>query len=770
MNLYRLKYSLFSIIMLLTGVNSFADNVIKGYVYDLNNKKPVPNVVVATENGNNNLYVISDSMGFFSLNNIPTDSVTLHFSHLSYEALSLRTNCDSVLTVYLEPKDNMLEEVVVKAEYITRKDGISTVNVAALPNVELYRTDQILKQIPGVIQMDKGSYTLNGETVTVYINGVRQNISPSSLHSFLSGLPASAVKSVKLIPVNSGQFSSKTKAVIDLKIKDNIPLGHILQPSLNTSYRDEEMDNIGADLFFMAKKGRWLYHNSLSFSNESEKGESLDSLFMKDIYNTTTNTFQSGRSNTINYQGSFSYLLPNDNNLIINAFIYNDFGKTDSRWLNNSSVSFEESKDRNDLYNLALSYNIPSDKNKFNGTVTYSLSYGGRHDNMTFRNAVDDTALNHGKKEMEGWMNNLTATFYTDIDDWIFTYGTQLDYNSVWDKSRYDNGSADMSESVFTGSEWLTALFGQVRYRVSRELSVMAGLRMETTDYKYNHQRQGNVKTSYVDFFPSLLINFDSPSYSGTLGCISQIYRANFTEMLPGLRKTNDFIYVKGNPDLKPTNAYIFLLYNTWFGFLQTNFAYYRGKNAITYKYEMTDDYMVMSKINAADYHMFYTNVVFPFTLFGNRLSGQFQFNASYKKLFDVRNGFQIPDGRKTGCWKTSYDAVINYSPTDRLAFMCSMKAVPETDATLYHSNGWVSLGADISYSLLRDKSMTVSCFVSDCFDRDRYNKNYFLSSHYLTGQYYRGPQIGISLRWRLKKGQNVDEEYRDYTPNTGRF
>ena len=339
--IFTLTKTIFVFILITLSLTATAKDI-KGIIRNKQNQNPIEGVSIQVYSDSLENTALSDMEGFFQATLNPNiNSVKIVFAHVSYQPYVITTSVDTLVTIYLHPKDYLLDEVIVKADYITRKDGISIVNMAAIPNVDKFQMDQILKQIPGIIETDKGSYTLNGETVTIYINGVRQNISSSSLHSFLSSLPADAVKSVKLIPINTGQFSSETKAVVDLKINDKIPLGHIFQPTFDFSYRDNEMDNIGTDLFFMTKKGRWLYHNSLSFSNESSKNNSLDSLFMKNLYSTRTNTFQKGRCNVVKYQGSFSYLFNNNNNFIIDAFIYNDFGTTDSKWLNYSTASNE---------------------------------------------------------------------------------------------------------------------------------------------------------------------------------------------------------------------------------------------------------------------------------------------------------------------------------------------------------------------------------------------------------------------------------------------
>ena len=743
---------------------------IKGIIKNKHDDNPIANVVIQIICEDSEITTLSDSVGKFLIA-IPdsVDSFDAIFTHVAYNPYSTKVIADSLLYVYLIPKDNYLDEVVVKADWITHREGVSFVNVSAIPNVDKYQADKMLEQIPGIIRSEQGFYSLNGEDAVIYINGVRQNISPSSLSSFLSSLPANAVSSVKLVPVNTGQYASAVNSVIDIKINDNMPLGYTFQPVVYTKYKDREVNDAGSDLFFMKKKGRWLMHHSLSYNNESMKAESLDSLIMGGQLYSSNHTDKTGRCNVINYQGSFSYKMKNENNLIFDTFVYNDFSDTRSEWNNMEVSSMENRNSRNDLYNVSAAYSILSEKKLFNGVVNYSLSYGGRHAVMDRMTANGNASLK-GKKEMEGWMNYLSATFNTDIQ-WIkFTYGTQLEYNSVWDSSRYDELQTEWNASRFTGDERLVSVFGQVRYCFTDVLGLQAGARVEYTDYSYRPNGQQKVKTSFTDLFPTVMLNFDTSVYYGALGMISQIYRADYQEMLPGLAKINDYVYSKGNPDLKPTDAYKFFWNNTWFKFLQTNFTYTYAKDAMADVYQVEQDAMVISKCNAADYHQFKMNAVLPFTFWSDVLTGQLQFNTSYKKMVNLKNGFQLPEGRKPYYWKSSFDAVVNYNPSDRLSVMLSARHIPELQGSLYTESRIFTMNANLAYSFLKEKNLTVSAYVNGLFGEDVDTSDYFLNNRYFTRSVYRGPQIGISLKWRLKKGQDIGEEYRAYSPNTSRF
>ena len=97
----------------------YAQNItVKGTVTDQANGEPVTGAAVVVQ-GSATSYALTDVQGSFTIN-APRDGV-LVFSNMGYKTVSVNVNGQSVLNVALEPDTEYLDEVVVTAQGLTRK-------------------------------------------------------------------------------------------------------------------------------------------------------------------------------------------------------------------------------------------------------------------------------------------------------------------------------------------------------------------------------------------------------------------------------------------------------------------------------------------------------------------------------------------------------------------------------------------------------------------------------------------------------------------------
>ena len=97
----------------------YAQNItVKGTVTDQANGEPVTGAAVVVQ-GSTTSYALTDVQGSFTIN-APRDGV-LVFSNMGYKTVSVPVNGQAVLNVALEPDTEYLDEVVVTAQGLTRK-------------------------------------------------------------------------------------------------------------------------------------------------------------------------------------------------------------------------------------------------------------------------------------------------------------------------------------------------------------------------------------------------------------------------------------------------------------------------------------------------------------------------------------------------------------------------------------------------------------------------------------------------------------------------
>ena len=143
----------------------------------------------------------------------------------------------------------MLNEVVVESNWIYRKDGMVVVDFGKMKMEQNLQLSDALRHIPGIVKNSNGNYSLGGKNAVIYVNNVKQNISPQSLEAFLESLPANIVANIELTFVNSGKYSASTEAVININTKSNIPLGQSVQPYAFTSIFPHGMYDTGGNIF-----------------------------------------------------------------------------------------------------------------------------------------------------------------------------------------------------------------------------------------------------------------------------------------------------------------------------------------------------------------------------------------------------------------------------------------------------------------------------------------------------------------------------------------
>lgn len=667
-------------------------------------------------------------------------------------------------------KTDTLDELVIEAKWMYPKDGKLVVNVSSIPEVKRLTTDEMLRRIPGLMKSSKGSYNLDGKSVVVYINGIRQSISATSLDAFLSSLPADAIASVELTSINTGQYEAGVDAVIDIKTKRNIPLGYSLQPSLYSSTLIDRLGVAGGSLFYMTKFDRILLHSTLSYTNDWIYERKRDSLFIGNqrLLNNERNT--TGRRHQITYQGTLSYQLRSGSSLNLNSMVYYDHGRTRTPWLSSRASGLDLEKGGSDYYNLALSYQIPSRHRAFYGTLAYSLGYGGQ-DYRTDYLDPSQHLLQHRHINMDGWMHTLSGDFNTHLGKWRLSYGLRIDRNSVSQVSLSQTPSSTTASfrQPFTGAELLTALYAQANYRLSQRLTLRVGGRLEHTNYRYELEGAKPV-LNYLNIFPSLLLFYNRPNYGCTLGLVSGINRPRYEWMLPGEKRINDFLYSVGKPTVEPMHRYTLVFNNTLFSYAKLNLSYVWEQGVTGAVYTQRGATLYRTVDNIADNRSMRAYIALPFAFAARTLTGQIQANYQHHRLVNLRNGFTIPEGRQSSYFIHNYTAYISYTPTQRLGISLEGTLNPKQTTTQYSSETYTQWGVQVSYDFLRARNLTLRLSAERLIETPRSSTTYFLGNSYRLSTLSTGPVFSISLKLRLNKGQHVIEEYRDYRPSTSRL
>lgn len=174
--------------------------------------------------------VISNDVGFYSIQVKRGDSCTLQISHLSYKPVLINVAAvkDTFITVSMKTFENTLAEIVVKnrMENITGSISIPIKQIEKMPSFlgekDVIRMVQLL---PGVQSGNEGStgfYVRGGgaDQNLILLDGITvYNV--SHLFGFFSLFPPEAVKSVELWKGGfPARFGGRLSSVLDIKLKD----------------------------------------------------------------------------------------------------------------------------------------------------------------------------------------------------------------------------------------------------------------------------------------------------------------------------------------------------------------------------------------------------------------------------------------------------------------------------------------------------------------------------------------------------------------------
>jgi iron complex outermembrane receptor protein len=159
---------------------------ITGYILDSNTGDPISEVAISSLNQ----YTISDSTGYFILDTKPKD--TLKFNHISYQLFKhILEKRDKELKIYLLPKQNYLDQVIVNAPFFQHKLAKIPTNFSLLQKKEIEFGNNM--DYPDILNLVPGVFVHSGSpgTKRITIRGIGSRIpySTNRIKVYLNYIP-----------------------------------------------------------------------------------------------------------------------------------------------------------------------------------------------------------------------------------------------------------------------------------------------------------------------------------------------------------------------------------------------------------------------------------------------------------------------------------------------------------------------------------------------------------------------------------------------------
>ncbi len=402
---------------------------IKGVIKDKNSGETLPFANVLVRGSTNG--TTSNIDGYFTLFNIPTDTMILDVSYIGYRHLSFRLHPDmDVDNIQIRMMDFgvQLAEVVVQAEreeqLIQASTGISQVSIspaalATLPSFgekDIFRSLQLLPGISGTNESSSGLYVRGGtpdQNLILFDGFTVYHV--DHLFGFFSAFNSNAIKDVQLHKGGfDAEFGGRLSSVVELTGKDG-----------NT-----EQFNMGAGLSLLS------YNGFVEAPFAKGKGSflvagrrSFQSQFYSNLFDSFTDNNQTDAPGGAGRGGpggrfGFQEVKPNSYFYDLNAKVTYRPSKDDV-----ISLSFFNGQD-----NLDNSRN--SDNSSFGGR------FGGGNANLNFQSNNTDLTNWGNWGASAKWSHRWSDRFYTNAN---------LSYSNYYsERDRRNETTIDRGDSTIT--------------------------------------------------------------------------------------------------------------------------------------------------------------------------------------------------------------------------------------------------------------------------------------------------------------------------------
>lgn len=227
LKLYLLLLSLFSAYV------SYGQLTVSGKVVEKGTGESLPYATISIAGTTTG--TTSNLEGFFTLFDVPSDTSTLRFSYIGYDAFELELTKEILregIVVELIPLSTNLEEVVVSAnsyKVLQTSTGVSVASISVkqlsqLPSigeVDIFRSLQLLPGISSTNQSSAGLFVRGGtpEQNLVLLDGITV-YKVDHFFGFFSAFNSIAVKDVKIYKgAFPAKYGGRLSSVVDMNLK-----------------------------------------------------------------------------------------------------------------------------------------------------------------------------------------------------------------------------------------------------------------------------------------------------------------------------------------------------------------------------------------------------------------------------------------------------------------------------------------------------------------------------------------------------------------------
>lgn len=539
---------------------------------------------------------ITDKSGIFSFTNIEIP-YRLIIQHLAYENYMLSSSQENLGDIILKETDNLLNEVVVKAERPIAKFENSrlTYDVSYIKDDKIVsNAHDLLKELPSITSMDGDNLSLAGTSnTTILISGKPSNLSQSQLIDYLKALPADKVIKVEVLYTANHQLHTKGPAINVILKKEN---KQTFNGQLQTGYKNKHTNSWNSTGSFFMSNPSWEFDLMYSFRNNNSLSKE-DTESMHTVGNEIHDIHYTNREkDTENRHHVFSRVGYNfANNDYIELAYTGQFSPKDQNTIESASNRFMQSHSfedgNNKLHDVSLLYQT-KDGFKFGGEYTHYNN--GSQQRMKYDDKTVSTDIFNYRKDQSIKRMKVYADLNHDLKrNWTLTYGASYHFANNKNEQRNDDvlngGTEDYQTTSETKEHSANVYIGIQKNFWEGKLS--ANLSLADEYYKINdYEKNELIPTASLTYVPSR-------NHSWQLSYYSLKSYPSYWERQDFLNYKNEYEAYIGNPLLKPATTNVLNFFYTLKSKYMFQVSYYRVDDFfVTQSFQSTDELKLIYK------------------------------------------------------------------------------------------------------------------------------------------------------------------------------
>jgi len=560
---------------------------VRGTIKDTNGE-PVGfcNVVFALASDSLNIRGdISNAEGFFDMN-VPAGEYQMTVAMMGYEPYqkTITLGDDTNLgTIILSESAVSMDAAVVTADMVRRKaDGYMFLPAGSAITTGR-NSMELLNYAPGVwVDKDRG-ITVNGKSGTrVMVNDRILKLSDEELTAYLESIDAEQIRSIEVIPDPGAQYDADAQGGIlkitlkrtmngglngsvgmDFRFHDNLFPGRT-RPSFNLEYRKDRL-SVYTNFYYQDSKHKEHDHEYTKY--ESDDNREIDGELRYDGHNKNF----SGRIGSV-------YELTDRQSIGLDFDYFKSKNDQDGtsegviRYTGYEGLGLSRYTFNSDRYRYNLSFNYKLKTDEKGSSLMVMADYMYNHNDQFENNHATEDPITRALIETNRNTDRLSKTDYytfrTDYKHYI-NQNYQLEAGA---KYAYTDMDTDIKYTDEIGGVWVPdedsndhylyregVLAGYVNGSANLgRWNLSAGLRVENTELKpRSFVNPGETKNqNYTDLFPTARIVYQLNQEKGHLINASytrRINRPGFDQLNPFRIQLNNYTYIVGNPDMKPS-------------------------------------------------------------------------------------------------------------------------------------------------------------------------------------------------------------------------